>query len=205
MKIYAGKYQDAGQSVPTRVVLELCDSLLNAGRVIVTDNYYTSIELANKLIDKSTNLLGTLRSNRKHNPQTVLNKKPKRGTLVGQQNDRGITVLKWAAKRDILILSTCHGTETVPIQRRNGNVNKPKPIVDYNKRKTATDVSDQLSSYCTPLRRSLKWYRKVAIELLLGTAVVNAHLLFCHVTGRKTTITSFRKALAKELMAAKAE
>ncbi|KAJ8884653.1 hypothetical protein PR048_016511 [Dryococelus australis] len=66
-------------------------------------------------------------------PDIVQARRNRRGTLVGQQNDRGITVLKWAYKTDILILSTCHGAETVPLQRRNGNINKQKAIVVYNK------------------------------------------------------------------------
>ncbi|KAJ8879318.1 hypothetical protein PR048_019926 [Dryococelus australis] len=176
---------DTCNSVPTSVVLQLCGPLLNSDRVIVTDNYYTSIDLANKLIDKSTNLLGTLRSNRKYNPETLVNKKLKRGEIVAQQNERGITILKCADKRDILVLSTCHGDDTVPVQRRNGIVNTPKTIMDYNKCKAAIDLSDQLSSYSTPLRRSLKWHRKVAIELLLGTTVVNARMRFCQITGKK--------------------
>lgn len=204
LKIYSGKHQDAGNSVPTSVVLQLCGPLLNSGRVIVTDNYYTSIDLADKLLDKSTNLLGTLRSNRKNNPKTVVHKKLKKGEMVAQQNEKGITILKWADKREILVLSTCHGDETVPVQRRNGIVNKPKAILDYNKGKAAIDLSDQLSSYSTPLRRSLKWYRKVAIELLLGTAVVNAHIVFCQITGKKQTITNFRKALVKQMITVKA-
>ncbi|KAJ8880881.1 hypothetical protein PR048_017354 [Dryococelus australis] len=53
-------------------------------------------------------------------------------------------------------------------------------------------------SYSIPLRRSLKWYRKVTTELLLGTTVVNAHVIFCQIT-----ITNFRKALVKQMMTVK--
>ncbi|KAJ8889167.1 hypothetical protein PR048_008661 [Dryococelus australis] len=69
--------------------------------------------------------------------------------------------------------------QVVPVSRRNGIVNKPKPILDYNKGKAAIDLSDQLASYSTPRRRSLKWYCKL---------------------GKQTTITNFRKALIKLIM-----
>ena len=49
---------------------------------------------------------------------------------------------------------------------------KPKVVIDYNKGRHGTDLSDQLSAYYTCLRRSIKWYRKVVIELILGTAIV---------------------------------
>ncbi|KAJ8949766.1 hypothetical protein NQ314_008119 [Rhamnusium bicolor] len=58
MKLYCGKHADAGVSVPTKVVMELSQNLLNSGRTVVTDNYYTSLELANKLLDKKNTFIG---------------------------------------------------------------------------------------------------------------------------------------------------
>jgi predicted O-methyltransferase YrrM len=81
LKIYESKEPDAGQSVPTKEVLELSENLLNAGRILVTDNFYTRIELAKKLLQRKTYLLGTLRKNRKGNPPEVVKKKLKRGNL----------------------------------------------------------------------------------------------------------------------------
>jgi hypothetical protein len=200
LNIYSGKTLDKGNSIPTNVVMKLCEPLFHAGRIIVTDNYYTSLDLATRLLEKSTNLLGTLRANRKGNPKDVISRKLKRGELIAKQNEKGVTVMKWCDKRDILILSTLHGSETVSVQRRNKEIYKPKAIMDYNVGKSSIDLSDQLSSYCTPLRRSLKWYRKVAIELLLGTTVVNSHIIYKKVSGKNIKITDYRKELAKSMM-----
>lgn len=82
LKIYAGKQRDPSGAVPTNVVMNLAEKLLDAGRTIVTDNYYSSIELANKLLDRRTHLLGTLRSNRKGNPKDVITTKLKKGELL---------------------------------------------------------------------------------------------------------------------------
>lgn len=46
----------------------------------------------------------------------------------------------------------------------------------YNKNKQGIDVSDQMNSYFTPLRKSIRWYHKVAFQLLLGTSVVQPHV-----------------------------
>ncbi|KAJ8929957.1 hypothetical protein NQ314_017322 [Rhamnusium bicolor] len=54
MKIYCGKEKDAGASVPTDVIMSLTENLLNSGRTTITDNYYTSFDLANKLLDRHT-------------------------------------------------------------------------------------------------------------------------------------------------------
>jgi len=51
-------------------------------------------------------------------------------------------------------------------------------VVDYNTGKSSIDLADQMASYSNPLRRSLKWYRKVAMDLILNISVVNASILF---------------------------
>ena len=40
------------------------------------------------------------------------------------------------------------------------------------------DVSNQMSSYHSSLRQSLKWYRKVAFEIITEMSFVNAHILY---------------------------
>jgi hypothetical protein len=42
-----------------------------------------------------------------------------------------------------------------------------------------------MTSYNTVLRRSMRWYRKLAIELLTGTAVVNAWAVFNQIKLKK--------------------
>ncbi|CAK9820086.1 PiggyBac transposable element-derived protein 4 [Anthophora quadrimaculata] len=93
-------------------------------------------------------------------------------------------------------MSTKHSSEMVNVQSRSGNKLKPKIIVDYNRGKAAVDLSDQMNGYNSPLRRSLKWYRKLAIELLLNTAVLNSFILFKNITMKRISITEFRKKLA---------
>lgn len=74
LKVYCGKEKDAGASVPTKIVMTLSEKLLDRGRTVVTDNYYTSLDLANQLLDRRTHLLGTPRSNRRGNPKDVIQK-----------------------------------------------------------------------------------------------------------------------------------
>ncbi|CAH2006536.1 unnamed protein product [Acanthoscelides obtectus] len=165
MKVYCGKEKDAGASVPTNIVLSLAENLLDSGRTIVTDNYYTSLDLANKLLDRQTHLIGTLRSNRRGNPKEVTQKKLQRGEIVARENERGICVMKWRDKRDVLLLSTKHTDVMQDIQIRNETKSKPLAIIDYNKGKSSIDLSDQMASYNSALRKTIKWYRKLAIEL----------------------------------------
>ena len=54
------------------------------------------------------------------------------------------------------------------------------------------DLSDQMSAYNSPLKKTGKWYRKLASELFLNAAVVNVLVMFQNVRGRKMSITTFR-------------
>lgn len=202
MKVYSGKEADGRTSVPTKVVMDLSEKLLNQGRTVVTDNFYTSLELADKLLKKNTHLLGTLRKNRKGNPKKVIEKKLKKGEMTAKENEDGVTILKWKDKRDVLMLSTKHTDEMVTITKNGKEVLKPKMVIDYNKGKTSIDISDQFSSYASALRKTIKWYKKVAIEIILGTAIVNSYFCYQNVTGNSISITKFRESVVKSLLAA---
>ena len=67
------------------------------------------------------------------------------------------------------MLTTCTNHTCNIVKGINGKL-KPDAIFDYNIAKGGVDLSDQLASYYT-LRKTVKWYRKFFIELLL---IVNA-------------------------------
>ena len=184
--------------------MKLCSQYLDSGRVIVTDNFYTSLELAHKLIEKKTHLIGTLRKSRKDLPRSVILAKLERGEIFGLENRDGIVVAKWKDKRDVLMLSTCHGLEIETTGKKNRQgveAKKPKMIIDYNGGKGGVDVSDQLSSFSSSLRKTVRWYHKVAMELLLGTACVNAYLLYRSLpNSKKMTITEFRESIVESML-----
>ena len=47
------------------IVLQLCDPCLRQGKTVYADNFYSSVPLAEKLLDEHTYYCGTLRKNRK--------------------------------------------------------------------------------------------------------------------------------------------
>nr|CAI5856406.1 unnamed protein product [Callosobruchus analis] len=200
-KIYCGQDKVDGMSVATKVVLELLETNLDKGLTLYTDNWYTSMELATKLRARNTHLVGTVRKNRKGLPLDVVNAKLKRGEIFGQEKN-GIVVFKWRDKRDVIMLSTKHTDEMVEIPSRDGARFKPKAVIDYNQAKSFIDLSDQMSSYSTSLRRSIKWFKKIAIELILGASVVNAHQLFklYKDDASKISITTFKENLCMQLL-----
>ena len=76
----------------------------------------------------------------------------------------------------------------------------PAVILDYNRIKQGVDMSDQLASYHSPLRRSIRWYHKVVFEIVLNTAIVNSRILFNKLTEKNVSMKSFREAIARYLI-----
>lgn len=201
-KIYCGtEKNNLTDSVPTSIVMELCKNLLDCGRTIFVDNYYTSIELAHKLLNRQTHLVGTLRKNRKGNPKDVIAEKLRKGEVIAKESNSGVVILKWCDKREVLMLTTKHTNTMVTVKSKNGaERQKPEVIKDYNQNKSFIDLSDQIKAYSSCLRRSIKWYRKLAIEIMLGSGIVNAFILYKRVTGKNISITQFREEIAKDLL-----
>ncbi|XP_022837335.1 piggyBac transposable element-derived protein 4-like [Spodoptera litura] len=204
VKVYAGKNDDV-HNTPTNVVMSLCEDRFERGHTLFTDNWYTSITLARQLLQREMHLVGTVRKNRKGLPKEVIDAKLKRGEYKAAESNDGITCLKWKDKRDVYVLSTKHTDRFVNIQQRGKTIRKPKIIVDYNMAKGAVDLSDQLASYSTPLRKSVKWYKKLAINLLLNTTVINALILYQSVTKKTIQIVDFRKEIVQQFCQTESE
>lgn len=200
VKVYGGKEQPSEKSLASRVVMELMQPLLNTGRTLFTDNFYTSVELAHELNRNNTHLVGTLRAKRKHNPKAVIDAKLKRGEIKSLQSNTKVIVGKWKDKRDVRFLTTKDPPSMIEVKTRRGPIRKPSTIVEYNAAKAFVDMSDQKAAYNSSVRRSVKWYRKVAIELLTNTAIVNAHVLYKYITRKIISITSFREKLVLSLL-----
>lgn len=200
IEIYAGKNLDKNRNTPSSVVMKLAEPLLDSGRTLITDNWYTSLPLAVQLLNRQTHLIGTLKKNRKGIPREVTNKKLKSGEYIAKENRKGITVLSWRDKRYVLMLSTKHSDSQIEVRNRRGlTKKKPEMIVTYNQGKSPVDQSDQMTAYQSPLRKTIKWYRKLAFEILLNTAMVNAWLMFKEVEHVETGILGFRKSVAYAL------
>lgn len=200
--VYCGKDKtNQNERASTQVVFQLMDNLLDRGRILYTDNFYTSMELAHKLLDRKTYLTGTLRSNRQQNCREVVDKRLLKGEFIARESNTGVVMMNWKDKRDVLTLSTRETDETMIVTNSRGQeTEKPTVVVNYNKNKAFIDLSDQLKFYNPCLRRGLKWYRKLAFEFLFGTTLVNAHYLYREVTGEKISITQFKEAMVTSML-----
>nr|XP_020139149.1 piggyBac transposable element-derived protein 4-like isoform X1 [Microcebus murinus]XP_020139150.1 piggyBac transposable element-derived protein 4-like isoform X1 [Microcebus murinus]XP_020139151.1 piggyBac transposable element-derived protein 4-like isoform X1 [Microcebus murinus]XP_020139152.1 piggyBac transposable element-derived protein 4-like isoform X1 [Microcebus murinus] len=200
VKVYCGKEAKSSIAVSSSVVMKLLEGLLDSGRVLYTDSEYTSVHLAHQLLEHSTYLVGTLRSGRKLTPTDVVQAKLNKNELIARESDTGVVILKWKDKRDVLMLSTMHGKDNKAVETRKGVVEKPHMIVDYNNSKSFIDLSAKLRVYSCSLRHGITWFRKLAIELITGSALVNSLVLYRAVNKKKISITKFKEQVCLRLL-----
>lgn len=153
----------------------MIDDYYGVGHAVYMDDYYNSVGLTDYLLDKKTYTTGTLRGNRKGNPLDVVNKKLKTGQMASVYNSKGICVMKWRDKRDVIII---FGDAMNEYRARSGRITeKPEAVQKYNEFMGGVDRSDQLLSYYPCERKTLRWYAKVALHIF-HIMMNNAFLLY---------------------------
>ncbi|KAF2906148.1 hypothetical protein ILUMI_00028 [Ignelater luminosus] len=162
-----------------KVCLELLNGLLDEERTLFLGNFYTTYELAKELLEKSTHLVGTYIVNRKDFPKKVV-------------------CLKWKEARIVRLLSI----KQAPILPLTNTAHTPSPIINQNATSIAQNPKKREKGRTSkrPATKSLavlaynkgksdvKWYRKLRIELLLETSVVNAWFIYKLVTKKEIQI-----------------
>ncbi|CAF1215453.1 unnamed protein product [Didymodactylos carnosus] len=102
----------AGLGHAQTVVLSLLDGLDGCHRTVVADNFFTSISLAERLLEHDTYLIETLRSNRAGSGSEVVQQNLRRGEVYGLGNKDGIQLIMWKDKKDVLTvcseMDTCY-------------------------------------------------------------------------------------------------
>ncbi|KAJ8895003.1 hypothetical protein PR048_000312 [Dryococelus australis] len=87
-----------------------------------------------------------------------------------------------------------------PVQTKRGIVSKPVAVIGYNEGKSHIDISDQISNYNSSLRTCLFWYKKIALELIFGTSLVNSHIVYKLTKNNNMNITTFKEQIVKYLL-----
>lgn len=195
----------------TQIVMTLANrcNLLDKGHRIFCDNYYTSPELVEELLHRDTSSCGTVRSDRKGLPKALKKTKLKPGETCFRRSRNmngepgSLLALKWCDKREVYMLSSCHAaTEqwTGRMSRNDGSpIYKPSCIVDYIQKMGGVDLSDQLLTYYSFLRKTGKWWRKLWVHML-NMLVLNAYILNSKFGERKLNHSDYREYIAEYLI-----
>ena len=135
---------------PARVVFHLLRDYLDKGHRVSTDRYYTSIPLAQALVDHSTGFTGTAMRNRVGLPEEI------RSTSFRLRDDEvqafrsdDLLVVGWCAakKSPVVMVSTeCSAASSEVVSRATGQLaSKPVVVHEYNFSMNGVDKADQFA------------------------------------------------------------
>lgn len=192
-QVYIGKENNAVEkNQGERVVKDLCANVLNSGRTIVTDNFFTTYSLAQYLKEKKTCIVGTIRKSRVFAPKVFSEvKNIDIGTSKYLYNKK-TTILQYADKKNkpVMLLSTFHHCPATVN-------NKPEIVEFYNKNKAGVDRVDQVIKFYSCKRGSRRWPLTLFYNCL-DIAAYNSYVLFCHKF--PIFVETFKKKSRKEYL-----
>lgn len=196
---YLGKDKTRGSNISLSefVVTKLAEPYLGCGRNITTDNFFTSISLAKKLLAKKTTLVGTIRANRKELPKIAKAKKDKMtqfSTKLYRSENCTLTIYKSKPNKKVLLLSTKHTNITIEKNKKL----VPETVTYYNSTKYGVDVLDQMARKYSVKASSRRWPLQVFYNILDLTAI-NAWILYKETTQVNISRKDFIFQLAEEL------
>ena len=175
-QVYKGKVGNLPEvGLGKRVVEDLTQPLRNTGRNITTDNFFTSIPLAEQLFSQKLTLLGTLKVNKPEIPQEFQKNRAREthSSLFGFTEK--LTLCSYVPKKgkSVICLSSMHHDA----QLSDREDRKPKIIMDYNATKGAVDTLDQCVHGYSCSRATNRWPNKIFYNIV-DIAAYNGYIVF---------------------------
>ena len=161
------------------------------------DNYFTSINLAEKLKIEKTTLLGTIRKQRKGIPKVeeMMKGKPLYSSEIYQSPSKA-TLTIYKAKKAKLVYMLRSMDQTVSVDQLHPK-KLPETVRSYNASKVGVNVLDQMARYHTCKSATRRWPVAVFFNII-DCACINAYIIYSEVTGQNLT-REFLFQLIKEM------
>ncbi|KAM3624864.1 uncharacterized protein V6R79_002933 [Siganus canaliculatus] len=203
--VYTGRQpgQEVQRNLGENVVQQLCSGIRQTGRNITMDNFFTSVPLAVKLLEKNVTIVGTLRINKPDIPPIM---KPSKSREIHSSEfgfSSNMTMVSYVPKKGkaVVLLSTLHDDKAVD---DSSEKKKPEVIQYYNQTKRGVDTLDQMVRNYTCQRRIPRW-PMVLWYNMLDVATLNAYTNFTaqhpdYTGGVNNARRLFIKELGKELV-----
>jgi len=182
-----GSRSELGQGAD--VVLKLCDSLTpHCNYKVYADNFFTSVPLIEKLLERGIHYVGTVRPNRLSGCILKTEKELKtsgRGSFdLSVETSSNIAAVRWFDSKAVTLLSTYVSAEPVNKAKRWDKklktyvtIDKPAIVHEYNQFMGGIDLLDGLLAKYRYRMKSKRWYMYLFWHSLM-IAVVNAWLLY---------------------------
>jgi len=118
-----------------------------------------------------------MRANRKEFPDFVKRARLKKGKTVAAFRKKQM-ILQWKDKRDVVLVSIFHDDSMENVTTRQGVIQKPSVVLDYDKNMGGVDRNDgKLQSYKLARGRLKKYYQEMFCYLL-NVVCLNAFIIY---------------------------
>ena len=205
---YLGKeddnLRDEGLSLGASIAVRLVQPFAGKGRNVTMDNFFTDMNLVEKLEARNTTLVGTVRRNKQFLPPSFKAKKnlPLYGSSFAFSNNTMLASYQGHRNKNVIVLSTMHDTPDVT----DGEKKKPDVVLFYNKTKGGVDTMDKLALTYTTKRGTKRW-PMVLFYNMLDMSGVAAGVVFktkkpADVLSGADKRADFLRDIAKSLMKA---
>ncbi|XP_048842313.1 uncharacterized protein LOC125715113 isoform X1 [Brienomyrus brachyistius] len=195
---YLGKdpNRQKGERLAENVVMNLMEPFLDEGRNVTTDNFFTSLSLSKRLLQRNTTVLGTVNKVRRELPPSAKDtaEREEFSTSVLRSGSVSLTIYSPKKKKTVCLMSSLHKDVAIGDDKKR----KPNTITDYNHMKCGVDVLDQMARMYSVRSATRRWPVAVFYNML-DLAAVNAYVLYKACTGWKGKRRLFLSLLAKEL------
>ncbi|UYV62147.1 CAP1 [Cordylochernes scorpioides] len=150
-------------------------------RAFLADNWFTSIELVDKLKEHGLTYLGTMRKNKPQiPPQFQPHPKRESGTSIfGFSGTKTLVSYVPKKRKSVILISSMHHDN-----KCDKTTGKPDIIMDYNLTKGSVDTIDQMVSNFSTSCRSRRWPLALFYALLDITAL-NSYIIFNYQIDKK--------------------
>lgn len=200
---YLGKDETRPSSSPVgeSVVMNMTEKYNGFGISVTTDNFFTSVQLAEKLLKKKITLLGTMKHCRREVPkqaikQLLAKNVPVKTAKFYRKGQCLLTIYKAKRNRVVLLLSTQHRCASISEASQ-----LPVPVYDYNQSKYGVDTADQMLRLYSCKAATRRWPLSVFFNLLdiivLNASVIARDLQFPRSRNRREFIITLIASLCR--------
>lgn len=187
----------AAAGLGKQIVLKLWGTYFGTNRLVTFDNYFGSLDLAKSLLKVKLFSLATIKKNKPFIPASFLPNKMRkiRSSVFGFKRKATLVSYVPRQSKSVILSSTIHNTAEVD----DGEQQKPKIILDYNRTKGGVDVFDQIIHEYSSKRKTNRWPLAHFFNLMDASALAayivwtSTHLQW------KTQVADRRCTFLKEL------
>lgn len=197
-EVYTGKKDNVAEiGLGESVVKSLCKKLIDEKMEnvhVAFDNFFSSTELMQSLIENNIYATASVQSNRTNLPQKLKKKTAKKGKVMqpalklckGQYKwrvNKNVAFFMWMDTKPVSILSTAyHHKSKAKCKRTQKDGTKkefpcPLGVLEYTKSMGGVDRFDQKRGTYPVARRSRRWWMRL-FYFLIDAAITNAYILY---------------------------